>query len=464
MSEFPTGKSGLPHPVSALESRTTGTCWRRDVIGWSLYDFANTIYSMNIVSLYLKRYVVEDLGKDDRYFDIPFSASMFLAALILPALGAISDHSTKKKVFLFLFTLTCCLAVGLMALVPPMLIGVLVALFVVANFSYEAGLPFYNALLYSVADGPRARFVSGIGVAFGYVGSIIGMLVVLPFVSGSFFSLDVPWLDGGGKPGAFVPTAVLFLLFALPLFLSVREAPAARIGKISLAEAYRTVWQGLRQTRKYPGVLRFLIADYFFEDAVTTVILNIGLYCSIVIGLDNNEITAFLVISTVSAVVGSFVIGKVAERRSLKSILNVIIAGWVVVLALFVVTDNRVLIWGLGSLVGILLGGLWTTTRPLLAELVPREDLGRFFGLFSLSGRAAAVVGPLLWTATVYIFDPGRPAGKAAAELLGVSETDGPKLPYKLGVLVLVLMMFLGLYIFRKVPSTRGLSYGQESR
>ena len=78
--------------------------FRKDVIGWSLYDFANTIFSMNIISLYLKRYIVEDLGKDDRWFDIPYSASMLIAALILPAMGAISDHSTKKKAFVIRFT------------------------------------------------------------------------------------------------------------------------------------------------------------------------------------------------------------------------------------------------------------------------------------------------------------------------------------------------------------------------
>ena len=98
---------------------TKKSVWKKDIIGWSLYDFANTIYSMNIVSLYLKRYIVEDLGKDDRYFDIPFSISMLIAALLLPALGTVSDYSTKKKIFVFLFTLTCCSAVGLMTLIPP---------------------------------------------------------------------------------------------------------------------------------------------------------------------------------------------------------------------------------------------------------------------------------------------------------------------------------------------------------
>jgi UMF1 family MFS transporter len=434
--------------------------WRKDVIGWSLYDFANTIYSMNIVSLYLKRYLVEDLGYDDRYFDIPFSASMLIAAIVLPALGALSDHSTKKKVFLFLFTLSCCLAVGLMSFVPPALVWIIIGLFIIANFSYEAGQPFYNALLYSVADGAQARFVSGIGVSLGYVGSIVGMVLVLPFVTGRMFSWDIAWLSGGGKPASFLPTGVLFMLFALPLFLWVREARIYKPTKVGLVTAYREVWQGIKQTRKYPGVLRFLVADYFFEDAVTTVILNIGLYSSIVLGMSDQNITIFLIVSTVSAVIGSLVIGRIARFRSLRNLLRFIIWGWVVTLLMFLLTDNMVVIWILGSAVGVLLGGLWTTTRPFLAELVPRDELGRFFGLFALSGRAAAVVGPVVWTAVVYLCQSQRPLGKSLVALLGVGKTDVAKLPYKMGVLSLVLMMGIGLYIFRKVPDPRGRSNG----
>ena len=434
--------------------------WRKDILGWSLYDFANTIYSMNIASLYLKRYIVEDLGHDDYYFDIPFSISMAIAAVLLPALGAMSDHSTKKKIFLFLFTFSCCIAVGLMALVPSSLILLTIVLFVIANFSYEAGQPFYNSLLYSVADGTRARFVSGVGVALGYVGSILGMILVLPFVTGGVYSWNVPFMDAGGKQASFLPTALLFMLFALPLFLWVKEAEIIRPKKVGLVASYRAVWAGIRETKKYPGVLRFLIADYFFEDAVATVIINIGLYCSIVLSLAEQEITTFLIISTVSAVIGSFVIGKIAQYWSLKNLLSLIVWGWAATLLLFLLTDSMVMIWILGSAIGILLGGLWTTSRPMLAELVPREDLGRFFGLFSLSGRAAAVVGPLVWTAVVYFFNSERFLGRAVINLFGEGTVDPVKLPYKMAVLSLVVMMVVGLYIFRKVPHTRELRHG----
>ena len=434
----------------------SGSIWRRDIIGWSLYDFANTIYSMNIVSLYLKRYIVEDLEHPDHYFDIPFAVSMLLAAILLPALGAMSDHSAKKKIFLFLFTVTCCAAVGLLALVPSWAILGIIVLFIIANFSYEAGQPFYNALLYSVAEGRQARLVSGVGVAWGYVGSVVGMVLVLPFVTGAFFGLDIPFLSGGGKTASFFPTAVLFLLFAIPIFLWVKERPVQRASRVTLRQAYRDVWSAIRQTRKYPGVLRFLVADYFVEDAVATVILNIGLYCSLVLGLAEEQITTFLIISTLTAVGGAFAIGYLSRLWSLRRLLYIIMVGWVLSLITFVVTDSMSVVWVLGSVIGVLLGGLWTTTRPFLAEMVPREELGKFFGLFSLSGRAAAVVGPLVWTLVVYLFQPDRPMGRLLGGWLGLDTDALSTLPYKVAILSLAFMVLVGLVIFRKVPHAKG--------
>lgn len=429
--------------------------FRRDVVAWSLYDLANTIFSMNIVSLYLKRYIVEDLARPDYYYDIPYALSMLAAAILLPALGAMSDHATRKKLFLLIFTVTCCVATGLMGLLPAGWLMLLLLLFMVANFCYEAGMPFYNALLYSVSEGTYARFVSGFGVAMGYVGSILGMIVVLPFVSGDAFGLTIPFVEGSGKVGAFLPTAILFALFAIPVFLWVKERPGKDEKGEGIATAYTEVWNSLKATRKHPGVLRFLISDYFFEDAAVTVIINIGLYCSLVLHMPDNQVTLFLIISTASAVVGSFIMGKIAQLWSLKYLINCIVAGWIISLFLFVFTESSSMIWLLGSSVGILLGGLWTTTRPMLGELVPHDTLGRFFGLFSLSGRSAAVVGPLLWTVIVWLFQSSRPVGALFGSAFNLTSAQADVLPYKAGVVSLALMMLLGLVLFQKVPHTR---------
>ncbi|MBN2226814.1 MAG: MFS transporter [candidate division Zixibacteria bacterium] len=426
---------------------------RRDVIGWSLYDFANTIFSMNILSLYFKRWVVEDLQRDGLYYDLAYAGAMLLTALFMPALGALSDHTGKKRLFLFLFTVSCCIAIGIVPLVPESLIVVIMLAFAIATFCYEGGMVFYNALLYSVSDGNEARYVSGFGVAMGYLGSIAGMILVLPWVTGGLFGLNIPWHDAGGKVAAFVPSAVLFMVFAIPVFIWVKEKPGlVKDRRIPFMKSYAEVWAGIKDTRRYPGVLRFLIADYFFEDAVATVILNIGIFSSIVIGLSDADLTVFLIISTTFAMIGSMLIGHISKRASLKKTMATIVWGWVIVLLFFIFIEHIILIYCLGCLVGILLGGLWTVSRPLLAEMVPKDELGRFFGLYSLSGRAAAVIGPVVWGGVVYIFNPSRSGGRFLSDLMGISESAADKLPYRLAVLSLLAMMMIGLVIFRKLP------------
>lgn len=423
------------------------------MVGWSLYDFANTIYSMNILSLYLKRWIVEDLGREGLYYDIAFSGSMLLTGILMPALGAFSDHSGKKKLFLFLFTFFCCLSTGLLPLIPLSAFAVLLILFAASNFFYEGGMVFYNSLLYSVAEGEKARLISGVGVAWGYLGSIVGMILVLPAVTGSLFGQKIPGIEGYGKAGAFLPTAIFFFLFSIPLFLWVKERKSLlHEGKIKIKKAYQEVWQGIKETGKYPGVMRFIVADYFFEDAVATVILNIGIFSSLVLGFSDADLTVFLIVSTLSAMVGSFAIGKLSQGRSLKRLMFLIIWGWLLTLGLFIVVEDQVVIYLLGSALGVLLGGLWTVSRPLLAERVPREELGRFFGLYSLSGRAAAVFGPIIWGVTVYFFSPDRVAGKTLAAIFGLNEAQAAKLPYRCAVISLMIMMSIGLMIFRKLP------------
>jgi MFS transporter, UMF1 family len=430
---------------------------RKDIISWSLYDFANTIYSMNILSLYFKRWIVEDLGRDGLYYDVAYSLSMLLTGLLMPALGAISDHSRKKKLFLLLFTFLCCTAVGLIPIVPSSLFLLLIIAFALSNFFYEGGMVFYNSLLYSVSDGHEARFVSGLGVALGYMGSIFGMILVLPLVAGNIFGFEIPGIVAGGKSGAFLPTAIFFFLFAIPIFIWVKERqPGTGVPRIKFREAYKEVWDGLKNTRKYPGVLRFLIADYCFEDAVATVILNMGIFSAIVLGFSDTDLTVFFIISTISAMIGAFVIGRLAPSLSLKKMMIAIVSGWILVLVLFVFAEDGFIVYLLGSLVGILLGGLWTVSRPMLAEMIPKEELGRFFGLYSLSGRAAAVVGPVIWGSLVFIFNPARPLGKWATAELGLDAPAAEKLPYRLAVISLIIMMAVGLFIFRRVPESRG--------
>ncbi|MCK4385269.1 MAG: MFS transporter, partial [candidate division Zixibacteria bacterium] len=385
---------------------------RLSTASWAVYDFANTIFSMNIVTMYFAQWIIVDNKKEDIYYSTSYALSMFLVAITMPILGAISDVKGKRKPFLLVLTLGCILSTILMGMISNNVVDVntriLLALtfFVVANFCYEGGLVFYNALLPEVSTKGNIGKVSGLGVSLGYVGAIVGLLLVKPFVEGSLFGMKIPFTGEGGREKAFIPTALFFLLFSLPIFLwikeKVRESYDKEKAKIKLA--FLRVWEGISNTQKYPGVLRFLIANFFIADAIATVSIFMAVYAQLVMGFPDSVKIWFFIVSTSSAVIGSFLCGYVTDFIGPKKTLFFVIIGWILSLSVVVFIADETIFWIMGSLIGIFLGSTWTASRPLLTSLAPKEVLGQFFGLYSLSGKAAAILGPILWGGVTLYF------------------------------------------------------------
>ena len=384
-------------------NRSTGAPTTRPAFvgafSWALYDFANTIYSMNIVTMYFAQWVVDDLGLEDIFYSISFSASMVLVAITAPILGAVADARGRRLAFLFVFTVLTCVftasIAGAAASQSVAVAGVLgLALFCMANYFFGGSLVFYNALLPVVSTERTIGRVSGLGVGLGYAGAIAGLLMVMPFVAGW-----LPWF-GSGRPAAFVPTAVFCALFAVPTFFWLKE-PAATAKTTTLTDGLKKVARTLREARKRPNVFRFLIAKLFYEDPIMTAIMFMAVYANEVMGMPDEAKIPLFIVATTFAVAGSFAAGFSADRFGAKRTLVAALIGW---LATFVVIAAAVrieMLWVGGAMVGIFLGATWTAARPFYASLIPSGELGEYFGLYALSGKAAAIIGPLLWGGVV---------------------------------------------------------------
>jgi UMF1 family MFS transporter len=440
--------------------------------GWALYDFADTIFSMNIITMYFAQWIIVDNKKEDIYYSGGYALSMFLVAITMPILGAISDVKGKRKPFLLTLTLGCILSTILIGIISNNVLDVntkiLLALtfFIVANFCYEGGLVFYNALLPEVSTKDNIGKVSGWGVSLGYVGAIMGLLLVKPFVEGSLFGMKIPFTSQGGREKAFVPTALFFLLFSLPVFLWVKEKVRENFAKekVKIKSAFLRVWEGISNTQKYPGVLRFLIANFFVADAIATVSIFMAVYAQLVMGFPDAIKIWFFIVSTTSAVIGSFLCGYVTDFIGPKKTLFFVIIGWILSLSVVMLVSDKTIFWIMGSLVGIFLGSTWTASRPLLTSLAPKEVLGQFFGLYSLSGKAAAILGPIIWGFVILYFKADKVIVQNVISFfrnLGVVFTDQviSTIQYRFAVGTLVLMMILGLIIFIKVPDKFKMEY-----
>jgi UMF1 family MFS transporter len=184
--------------------------------------------------------------------------------------------------------------------------------------------------------------------------------------------------------------------------------------------------------------MRFLIANFFYSDALNTVIVAMGVYATQVIGFQS----AFTVLAPaiVTAVIGSWVFGLVTDRITSKQALVIALVLWIVVLvAAIFTTDKFIFQWVIATLAGVALGATWTAARTMMVELSPRDKLGEFMGIYNLTGKFSAVLGPALWGTTLLVLDP-KVHGYFA---------------YQVGIATLLIMVVVGLAIHLTTPNIR---------
>lgn len=449
----------------------------RERWSWAIYDFANTIWSMNVASLYFVPWLVADLGASSSSSMWATAISSVLVALAIPFLGAVSDARRRRKVWVVTFTLLAVgatMAIGLIgeSMVPlygegviggtarppefriaGMQLLLLGSAFTIANFAYQAVNPFYNAMMTELVPPSEYGRLSGLGTGVGYIGTIVGVLLVAPFFNGEmpvFGALPesvmqwlrtiVPATGHAGRVSTFVPTALLFLLFSLPLIIFCRDHNPAPSGTpIPWRQSWAELGKTLKEARQHPGALRFIITSLIYQDAVGTITVVLGLYAIQAVGFTQASVNLVFTILPITAVLGSLMTGMLVDRIGPKRSLTLVLVSWVVLLIAMAAFPSKPAFWVLGALIGLAsFGGTPTAERPMLLSLVPEKDAGRFFALLLLSARAAAFIGPLAWGYTIDALEPRL----------------GTPVAYRTGLLALAGFFLASLFLLRGVPDT----------
>ena len=472
------------HPVHAAvqydasgEARVPVRAPARERFSWALYDFANTIFSMNIATLYFTAWMVEDLRSSNTLYAATNGVASALVVLCIPVLGAISDARRQRKRWVVGFTVLSCIAcacIGIVGQTSIPLFGeevigaaagtplgwhagvaelkwVLVA-FIIANFAYQAAQPFYNAMMPELVPAEEQGRLSGFGVALGYVGSIAGVLLVVPFFAGKMPLVgavgdqvmgvlrSIPYTEHAGRVSTFVPTALLFMLFTLPLVLFCRDHDPVRTqARVRWKEAFAQVAHTLRDARRHPGALRFIITTFIYQDAVGTIVGFMTLYAINAVGFKASETAALLMTLTVPAIFGSYFFGWLADRVGPKRALSTTLGIWVLLLVVMMALPGRTPFWVVGFLIGVNFGGVNAAERPVLLSLVPDVEAGRYFSLLLLSARAAAIAGPFVWGITVDTLQPRL----------------GAPVAYRAAVFTVAMMFAVAWWLLRGVPDRR---------
>lgn len=379
---------------------------RASVAGWCLYDWANSPFPAIVLTFVVPAYFAQAVAGDPAtattWWAIMTGTAALTIAILSPLLGAVADQGRRRKPWLAVFTIIMAAGSALLWFVRPdpdhaMMLLVLVGVAVVA---FELSMVFYNALLPTLVPPHWLGRISGWAWGLGYLGGVGGLLIVLF----GFVQADPPplGLDASGGVLEHIrisgPVVAFWLLiFCLPLFIWTRDprgrglaaGPAIRAGLSEL----RATLVGIRQ---HPQLWRYLLARMIFTDGLNTLFAFGGVFAAATFGMPVAEVIMFGLILNVTAGAGAFAFGWIDDRIGAKRTILIGLCGLIIIGVPLLVVESKLAFVILGSILGIFFGPVQAASRSLMARITPAGMEGEMFGLYALSGKATAFVGPWL--------------------------------------------------------------------
>jgi UMF1 family MFS transporter len=392
-----------------------GRVTEREILSWSMYDFANSAFATTILAVIFNRYFAEVVvfGRTGirvlgihlpgaAFFTFTVSIAMASVAISAPVLGAIADFSGRKKQFLACFCYGGVLFTGLLYFIRAGDYWLGALFFILAHIGFSGGNVFYNGFLPEISTDESIGRVSGLGWALGYFGG--GTLLAINLIM-----LRYPQWLGFARNSftvhhCFLSVAVWWGVFSLPLFLWVREGGRRHVlsrGETYLRVGFARVFRTLKKVGTYRELSKFLVAFLIYNDGIQTVIIMASIFGAEVLGMGTEELIVYFLMVQGTAFVGSLMFGLLADGLGNKRTILLALVVWVLVViwayVLGIFWSPKGEYWILGILAGMVLGGSQATSRSLQGLFTPEANSAEFFGFYAVAGKFASIFGPLLY-------------------------------------------------------------------
>lgn len=380
----------------------------REVWAWSMYDFANSGYTTVVITAVFNAYFVGAIAGKAPWATFAWTAALsvsYLAVLLsAPVVGAWADAHAAKKRLLLIATAGCVFFTALLYLTGPGTVALAIALVVLSNFFFATGENLIAAFLTELADSKAMGRVSGWGWAFGYLGGLVSLGVSLAYILSR--PKDMPSTDY--VPVVMLITAALFALCATPtfLFLKERALPQKQAGG-----AWRQVLETLRKASHYRDLWRFLVCILFYQAGIMAVIALAAIYATEAMKFTFVDTIILILVVNVTAAIGAFGFGYLQDRIGHVRSMKLVLAGWVVMIALAYLAQGAALFWVAANLAGLCMGSSQAAGRAIVGYLSPPARTAEFFGLWGLAVKAASIFGPLTYGAVTWIFEGNHRLG-----------------------------------------------------
>jgi len=384
---------------------------RRAKVSWALYDCGNSAFSAVIVTFVFATYFSQGIAPNavDGTADWGWAmtVSALAVAVLSPIFGAIADIGGRRKPWLVVFTLLTIFGSALLWFAQPhhSFITYTLIVVVLANICFEIASVFYNAMLPELVDNAHMGRLSGWGWGLGYIGGLACLIVALfAFVQAPtpLFGLDKESAEQIRVVGPLV--AVWLLLFSIPIVLftpdtkstGVPKLEAVRRGLKQLYGTFKNLWEH-RQTAL------FLVARMIYTDGLNTLFAFGGIFAAGAFGMPMAEVIKFGILLNITAGIGALAFAWIDDWIGAKPTILIALVGLIISGAIAISVEDVTWFWIAGAFLGIFVGPAQAASRSLMGRIAPPEMRGEMFGLYALSGKASAFLGPFVLGTVTYL-------------------------------------------------------------
>ena len=368
----------------------------KQVIAWSLYDFANQPFTTIVVSFIYSAFFVEVIAPNTQVGTTLWANAIAITAICVsilsPILGAIADNSGYRRFFLLSFTLICSVFTILLYFPQEGEVMMALSIFIIANISFEMGSVFCNSYLPDLSNNNNSGKISGFAWGIGFIGGLLALLIS--------FAL-FPELDADSIRKINILVGIWFLLFSMPTFTFLKDKRKDKLTKKNILNSLLVVKKTFSSVSKYRQITQFLIARLFFNDGLITIFALGGVYAVGTINFTFEEVMFLGIVLNLCAGIGSFIFGYIEDKIGFKKVINITLIGLIIsTFIAFIAPETdypKELFWVSGVIIGLMVGPNQSCSRSLMSKLIPYNKKNEFFGFFALTGKATSFFGPLMF-------------------------------------------------------------------
>jgi MFS transporter, UMF1 family len=417
-------KSAQPNSAQKADARLA-RIYRRALAAWCLFDFGIAAWPVVVATFVWGAYYATAIRRSPEDGAAEWGATLalagFVVAILGPILGAIADRGGARKPWIGCFVMLCAAFTAFLwfSLPVPSAADRTLLLIGCASIVYEFSLIFYNAMMRDIVAPDHLGRLSGWGWGAGYVGGLACLAIGLyGFIKADHppFGLEKVFAEPVRATALLV--AVWICVFTLPLFGLVPDRKSTGVS------AWRAIGAGLKglgaslmRLPHQPQILRFLLARMIYGDGLNTLFIFGGIYAAGVLGFTIPEVALLGIGINATAGAGAILFAWIDDRIGSKPTIFVSLIALIALGSGLLFVHSQPLFWALALALGVFVGPAQAASRTFMARLCPPAEEAEMFGLYALSGKITAFIGPALYGLATHYWESQR-AGMTSVVVL----------------------------------------------